>query len=131
MEHNRGCDTIAKIHGNSQSAHLTLNVHEFNKKVAVTETNATQSPHTIRNHTQVAELSVVIPEQSKFSRPVDTAILSMNTEGDLDLTTYLIELLRTNAPEKLNVTIWFPTPENLSKNEDHTPIQTRILKKID
>ena len=46
------------------------------------------------------------------------------------LTAYLIELLRTNKPEQQNDTFWFPTPENPGKTEDHTPIQTRILKEL-
>ena len=54
----------------------------------------------------------------------------MIPEGDLDLTTYLSELLRTNKPEQQSITFWFPTPENPGKTEDHTPIQTRILKEL-
>ena len=70
------------------------------------------------------------PEQSKFIGPEDTAILSINPEGDPDLTTSLSELLRTNKPEQQNNTFWFPTPENHGKDEDHTPIQTRILQEL-
>ena len=58
------------------------------------------------------------------------AALSMIPQGDPDLTAYLHELLRTNKPEQQNNTFWFPTPENLGKPEVHTPIQTRILKKL-
>ena len=43
---------------------------------------------------------------------------------------YLNELLRTNKPEQQDNTFWFPTPENPGKLEDHTPIQTRILKEL-
>ena len=31
-------------------------------------------------------------------------------------------------PEQQDNTFWFPKPENPGKPEDHTPIQTRILK---
>ena len=59
---------------------------------------------------------------------MDTAILSMISEGHPDLTTtYLSKLLETNKPEQQNNTFWFPTPENADKDEDHTPIQKRIL----
>ena len=58
------------------------------------------------------------------------AILSMFPQGDPDLTAYLNELLRTNKPEQQDNTFWFPTPENPGKPEDHTPIQTRILKEL-
>ena len=68
----------------------------IDKKTAVRITNTTESPYSIKKNTQIAEFSVVTPEQSKFFRPVDTAILSMTPEGDPDLTTHLNELLRTN-----------------------------------
>ena len=70
------------------------------------------------------------PEQSKFIKPVDMAILSMIPEGDQDLVTYMTELLRTNKRDQQNNTFWFPTPENPGKTEDHTPIQTRFLTEI-
>ena len=54
----------------------------------------------------------------------------MIRQGDAELTAYLNELLRTNKPEQQNNTFWFPTPENPGKPEDHTPIQTRILKEL-
>ena len=100
----------------------------INKGIAVRVTNATESPYLIKKHTQIAEFSVVIPEQSKHIKPVDMAILSMIPQGDPDLTAYLNELLRTNKPEQQENTFWFPTPENPGKPEDHTPIQTRTLK---
>ena len=52
----------------------------------------------------------------------------MILQGDPDLTAYLNEHLRTNKPEQRNNPFWFPTPETLGKLEDHTSIQTRILK---
>ena len=58
------------------------------------------------------------------------AILSMIPQSDPHLTAYVNELLRTNKPEQQNNTFWFPTPENLGRPEDHTPIQTRILKDL-
>ena len=54
----------------------------------------------------------------------------MIPQGDPDLTAYLSELLRKNKPEQQNNTSWFQTPEDPEKSEDHTPIQTRILKEI-
>ena len=84
----------------------------IDRKIAVRVTNTTESPCTINKNTQIAEFSVVTPEQSKFIKPVDMAILSMIPEGDPDLVTYLTELLRTNKPDQQNNTFWFPTPEN-------------------
>ena len=73
----------------------------IDRRIAVRVTNTTESPYTINKNTQIAEFSVVTPEQSKFFKPVDTAILSMIPEGDPDLVTYLTELLRTNKPDQL------------------------------
>ena len=102
----------------------------MDKEVAVRVTNTTESPYTINKNTQIAEFSVVTPEQSKFSKPVDTAILSMIPENDTDQITYLAELLRTNKADQQNNSFWFPTPENPCNIEDPTPIQTRILKEL-
>ena len=99
----------------------------FDRKTAVRVTNTTESPNTINKNTQIAEFSVLIPEKSKIIKPVDTAILSMISEGDPDLVTYLIELLGTNKTDQQNNTFWFPTLENPGNTEDQTPIQTRIL----
>ena len=100
------------------------------RKIAVRVTNTTESPYKINKNTQIPEISVVTPEQSKFIKPVDRAILSMIPEGDPDLITYLAELLRTNKPDQQKNTFWFPTPENPGNTEDHTPIQTRISKEL-
>ena len=102
----------------------------FDKRIAVRVTNTTESPCLIKKHTQIAEFSVVTPEQSKHIKPVDMAIISMILQGDPDLTAYLNELLRTNKPEQQNNTFWFPTPKSPGKLEDHTAIQTRILKEL-
>ena len=54
----------------------------------------------------------------------------MIPEGDPDLTTYLVELLRTNKAKQQSNTFCFPKLEDPGKTEDHTPIQTRILKEL-
>ena len=54
----------------------------------------------------------------------------MIPQGDLELTAYLNELLRKNKPEQQKNTLWFPTHEKTGEPEDHTPIQTRFLKKL-
>ena len=102
----------------------------IDKRIAVRVTNRTETPYLIKKHTQIAEFSVVTAEQSKHIKPVDMAILSMIPQDDPDLTAYLNELLRTNKPEQQANTFWFPTLENPGKPEDHTPIQTRILKEL-
>ena len=123
--------TVTPVEKFTEAASLILS-HSMStiidRKIAVRVTNTTESPYTINKNTQIAEFSVVTPEQSKFIKPVDTAILSMIPEGDPDLVTYLTELLRKNKPDQQNNTFWFPTPENPGNTEDHTPIQTRILR---
>ena len=103
---------------------------KIDSKIAVKVTNTTESPYAINKNTQIAEFSVVTPEQSKSIKPVDTAILSMIPEDDPDLVIYLTELLRTNKPDQQNNTFWFPTPENPGKTGDHTPVQTQILTEL-
>ena len=100
------------------------------RKIAVGVTNTRESPYTINKSTQIAEFSVLTPEQFKFIKPVDMAILSMIPEGDPDLVTYLTELLRTKKPDQQNNAFWFPTPKNPGITENHTPIQTRILTEL-
>ena len=102
----------------------------IDRKIAVRVTNTTELPYTINKNIQIAEFSVVTPEQSKFIKPVDTAILSMIPEGDPDLVTYVTELIRTNKPDQQNNTFWFPTPKNPGNTAHHTPIQTRILTEL-
>ena len=103
---------------------------KIDKRIAVKVTNTLESPYLIKKHTEIAEFSVVTPEQSNHIKPVDMAILSMIPQGNPDPTAYLNELLRTNKPEQQDNTFWFPTPETPGKPEDHTPIQTRILKEL-
>ena len=100
---------------------------KIDRRIAVRVTNTTESPYLNKKHTQVAEFSVVTPGQSKHIKPVDMALLTLIPQGDPDLTADLNDLLRTNKPELQNNTFWLPTPEN---PEHHTPIQTRILKKL-
>ena len=102
----------------------------IDRKIAVRVTNTTESPYTINKNTQTAKFSVVTPEQSKFIKPVDMAILSKIPEGDPDLIIYLTELLRTKKQDQQTNTFWFPTPENSGNTNEHTPIQTRILKEL-
>ena len=102
----------------------------IDKRIAVRVTNTTESPYLIEKHTQIAEFSIVTPQQSKHIKPVDIAILSMIPQDDPDLTAYINELLRTSKPEQQDNTFRFPTPENPGKPEDHTPIETRILNEL-
>ena len=125
--------TVTPVEKFTETASLNIppSISTINdRKVAVRVTNITESPYTTNKNTQIADFYVVTPEQSKFIKPVDTAILRMIPESDPDLTTYLAELLRTNKADQQNNNFWFPTPENPGNTEDHAPIQTRILKEL-
>ena len=126
-------DTVTPLEKFTETAILLIS-HPMStiidKRGAVRVTNTTESPYLIKKHTQIAEFSVVTPEQSKHIKPEDMAILSMIPQGNPDLTAYLNELLRTNKPEQQDNTFWFPTPEKPGNPEDHTPIQTRILNEL-
>ena len=123
--------TVTPLQKFTEAANLLIS-HSMStiidKRVEIRVTNTTESPYLIKKHTEIAEFSVVTPEQSKHIKPVEMAILSMILQGDPDLTAYLNELLRSNKPEQQDNTFWFPTPENPGKPEDHTPIQTKSAR---
>ena len=79
------------------------------KKVAARVTKTIESTYLIKRNAENAEISIVILEQTTFINPVDMATLNMIQEGDLDLTTYLNEVLETNKTEHQNSIFWFPT----------------------
>ena len=68
--------TVTKVGKFTKAASLLIS-HSistiFDKNTAVRITNTTELPYLIKNNIQIAEFSVVTPEQSKFSRPVGTA----------------------------------------------------------
>ena len=99
----------------------------IDNKIAVRVTNATEAAYSIKKSTQIADFTVVNPEQSKLIKPVEKTILSMIVEGDPDLTTYVNDTFRTNKPAQQNNVFGFPTPENFGIPDYHTPIQTQIL----
>ena len=55
----------------------------INRRIPVRVTNTTESPYLIEIHTQIADFSLITPEQSKHIKPVDMAILRMIPQGDL------------------------------------------------
>ena len=93
--------TVTPLNKFTETASLLISHSKstiIDKRIKVRVTKTRESPYLIKKHIQIAEFSVVIPEQSKHIKAVDMAILSMIPQGDLDLTAYLNELLRTNKP---------------------------------
>ena len=110
MEYNRYRDSSGKVHRSRKSDNILFNFQKKRQKDSSQShqnngiTLYDQQEHTkcrlFRSHSGAIQ----------FIELVDTAIFTMIPKGDTDLTTYLIELLRTNKPDQQNYTFWFPTP---------------------
>ena len=110
--------TVAPVGELTEAASLLISQSistKIDKTTAVRITITTESPYLFEKNTQIAEFPVVNPEQSKFIRPVNKAILSMNPECDLSLTTYLGELFKTNKTEPQSFIFRFQHPKILAK----------------
>ena len=100
-----------------------------NKRLNIRIANLTDFPHTIKNHTKLAELQILKPEDTKQIRPIDAAALKLLEDPD-DTHMYVNELMKANETEQNDENFWFPTPDNPGNEDEHTPIQRRILKEI-
>ena len=80
MEYNRYVTPLLKITEAASLITSHSNLTNVDRKIAVSVTNTTESPYTINKNTQIHGISVVTPEQSKFIKPVDTAIISIIPE---------------------------------------------------
>ena len=99
------------------------------KKVPNKIANTTDFPYTIATDTKIAELQILKPEETKMIRPVDIAALNLLTEHD-DVVTYINALMQVERPEDNEEKFWFPTPEHPGNEQEHSPIQKRILKEL-
>ena len=100
-----------------------------NKRINLRKANLTDFPHTIKNHTKLAELQILRPEDTKQIRSIDVATLTTLQDPD-DTHVYVNELMKSTNNEQNDENLWFPTPENPGNEDEHTPIQKRILKEI-
>ena len=100
-----------------------------NKRINIRVANLTDFPHTIKNHTKLAEMQILKPEDTKHIRPIDAAALKLLQDPD-DTHMYVNELMKSKEGEQNDENLWFPTPENPGNEDEHTPIQRRILKEI-
>ena len=100
-----------------------------NKRINIRIVNLTEFPYTIKNHTKIAELQILKPEDTKQIRPIDIVALSLLNDPD-DTHMYVNELMKSNEHESNEDSFWFPTPEHPGNETEHTPIQRRILKEI-
>ena len=102
-----------------------------NNKHMVQISNFLDHPYTLKKGTHIANFSILTPEQTKHIRPVNPTSVShlLNNNHD-DAIHYINSLLKTSKDNEVNETYWFPTPQNLGNEKEHTPIQTRILNEL-
>ena len=100
-----------------------------NKRINLRIANLTDFLHTMKNHTKLAELQILKPEDTKQIRLIDVATLTTLQDPD-DTHMYIMELKKSTNNEQNDENLWFPTPENPGNEDEHTPIQRRILKEI-
>ena len=79
----------------------------------------------------MTNFSILTPEQTKHIGPVNTTSVRhlLNNNHD-DAIHYINSLLKTSKPDEVSQTYWFPTPQNPGNEQEHTPIQTRILNEL-
>ena len=80
--------TVTLLKNFTETANLLIShsmLTIIDKIVAVRVTNTTELLYLIRKNTQVADFSVITPEQSKYIKPVDMVIRSMIPQSDPDL----------------------------------------------
>ena len=99
------------------------------KKLAIKIANAMDCPYTTATDTKIAELQILKPEETKMIRPVDIAALNLLTEHD-DVVTYINALMQVERSEDNEEKFWFPTRENPGNEQEHSPIQKRVLKEL-
>ena len=102
-----------------------------NGQVSVHLNNFTDSPYTLKRGTQVANFTVLTPEQMKYGKPIDPVttwhLLQDNPEN---AAYYASSLIKSTKPEVFLENCWFPTPEDPGDPQHHTPIQKRILSEL-
>ena len=103
-----------------------------NGQVSVHLNNFTDSPYTLKRGTQVANFTVLTPEQLNFYvKPIDPVntwhLLQDNPEN---AAYYASSLIKSTKPEDFKENYWFPTPEDPGDPQHHTPIQKRILSEL-
>ena len=95
-----------------------------NERLNIRIANLTDFLHTIKNHTKLAELQILQPEDTKQIRPVDHAAPKILQDPDH----IHIYVNKSSGNEQNDENFWFLTPENPRNEDEHTRIQRRILK---
>ena len=114
---------------NVEDLHIcpVLSSNENNESV-VQISNFLDQPYTLKKETHIENFSILTPEQTKHIRPVNpTSVRYILNDNHDDAIHYIDRLLKISKTEEVNETYWFPTPQNLGNEKEHTPIQTRVL----
>ena len=102
-----------------------------NNKHMVQTNNFLDHPYTPKKGSHMANFSILTAEQTKHISPVDpTSVRHLLNSNHDDAIHYINSLLKTSKTDKVNETYWFPTTQNPGNEEEHTPIQTRILNEL-
>ena len=103
-----------------------------NSKIEIRVTNTSPNPFTLKKNANVAEFTILSPQEAKQLHPLNSAALKVlaedNTEQALE---YVNELLKSSEKPQTTQNFWFPTPDNPGDPSTHTPIQSRILREIE
>ena len=93
--------------------------------------NFTDQPYALKRGSDIANFSVMTPEQMKYVKPIDAVtawhLLQNNPENAAYYASSLIKSTRTGEDQE---NYWFPTPEEPGDPQLYTPIQQRILKEL-
>ena len=99
--------------------------------ISIPVNNSTEHPYKLKKGLQIANFSVMTPEQMKYVKPVDPASTWHLLQNDQEQAAhYVSSLIKTNGNSQNSENYWFPTPENPGNPEEHTPIQKRILREL-
>ena len=103
-----------------------------NSKIEIRVTNTSPNPFTLKKNANVAEFTILSPQEAKQLHPLNSAALKVLAEDKTEQALeYVNELLKSSEKPQTTQNFWFPTPDNPGDPSTHTPIQSRILREIE
>ena len=103
-----------------------------NSKIEIRVTNTSPNPFTLKKNANVAEFTILSPQEAKQLHPLNSAALKVLAEDNTEQASeYVNELLKSSEKPQTTQNFWFPTPNNPGDPASHTPIQSRILREIE
>ena len=89
-------------------------------------------PYSLKKGTNIANFSILTPEQTKHLRPVNpTTVRHLLNNNHDDAIHYIYSLLKTSRTDEVNETYWFPPPKNPGNEKEHTPNELRELEQLE